>query len=109
MVRLSDNTYVFRKKLIHTVGSHQEEVTVHLLGGANMSSDGTGQGGVTNQIGEVFTGHDSEVYEGLICCDASVIPTSLGRLYCKFFVITVAEYNRCESAGNDICSLRAIG
>ena len=56
---------------------------MHLLGGANMSSDGTGQGGVTNQIGEVFTGHGKEVYEGLICCDASIIPTALGKLYIK--------------------------
>ncbi|CAG8030059.1 unnamed protein product [Penicillium salamii] len=59
-------------------GRHQEEVTVHLLGGANMSCDGTGQGGATNQIGEVFTGHGSEVHDGLVCCDASVIPTALG-------------------------------
>ncbi|CAG8030940.1 unnamed protein product [Penicillium salamii] len=59
-------------------GRHQEEVTVHLLGGANMSCDGTGQGGATNQIGEVFTGHGSEVHDGLVCCDASIIPTALG-------------------------------
>ncbi|CAG7934649.1 unnamed protein product [Penicillium olsonii] len=59
-------------------GRHEEEVTVHLLGGANMSCDGTGQGGATNHLGEVFTGHDSEVHDGLICCDSSVIPTALG-------------------------------
>ncbi|CAG8906406.1 unnamed protein product [Penicillium egyptiacum] len=59
-------------------GRHQEEVTVHLLGGANMSNDGTGHGGVTNHLGEVFSGSNSEVYKGLMCCDASVIPTALG-------------------------------
>ncbi|KAJ5779576.1 CAZyme family AA3 [Penicillium paradoxum] len=59
-------------------GRYQEEITVHLLGGANMSSNGTGQGGVTNHLGEVFQGHGSEVYKGLMCCDASIIPTALG-------------------------------
>lgn len=44
-----------------------------------MSSDSTGQCGVTNHVGEVFTGHGCEVYSGLICCDASVIPTALGK------------------------------
>lgn len=43
-----------------------------------MSSDGTGQGGVTNNLGEVFSGPGDEVYEGLVCCDASVVPTALG-------------------------------
>jgi hypothetical protein len=51
---------------------------VHPLGGANMSSDGTGRAGVTNHLGEVFTGYGSEVYKGLVCCDASIIPTALG-------------------------------
>ncbi|KXG53031.1 uncharacterized protein PGRI_000810 [Penicillium griseofulvum] len=57
---------------------HQEEITVHLLGGANMSNDGTGGCGVTNHLGEVFSGPDSQVYKGLVCCDASIIPTALG-------------------------------
>lgn len=43
-----------------------------------MSGDGTGQGGVTNHMGEVFTGSDDKVHKGLVCCDASVIPTALG-------------------------------
>lgn len=51
---------------------------MHPLGGANMSSDGTGRAGVTNCLGEVFTGRGSEVHKGLVCCDASIIPTSLG-------------------------------
>ena len=59
-------------------GRSKEEVSVHPLGGANMSRDGTGREGVTNSLGEVFSGHGSEVYPGLVCCDASVIPTSLG-------------------------------
>lgn len=43
-----------------------------------MSSDGTGHAGVTNHLGEVFTGKGSEVYKGLVCCDAAIIPTALG-------------------------------
>ncbi|EAW17024.1 uncharacterized protein NFIA_003800 [Aspergillus fischeri NRRL 181] len=58
-------------------GRHQEEVTVHLLGGANMSRDGTEREGVSNHLGQVFTGHGSEVHEVLLCCDASIIPTAL--------------------------------
>lgn len=45
-----------------------------------MSNDGTGHGGVTNHLGEVFSGSNSEVYKGLVCCDASIIPTALGML-----------------------------
>ncbi|KAJ5169647.1 uncharacterized protein N7500_002430 [Penicillium coprophilum] len=59
-------------------GRHQEEITVHLLGGANMSNDETGHGGVTNHLGEVFSGSNGEVHKGLVCCDASIIPTAIG-------------------------------
>ena len=56
----------------------QEEITVHPIGGANISYDGTGRGGVTNTMGEVFVGTGSEVHEGLVCVDGSVVPTALG-------------------------------
>lgn len=46
-----------------------------------MSRDGMGQGGVTNHLGEVFSSNDSAVYQGLICCDGSVVPSSLGKLF----------------------------
>ncbi|KAL3254715.1 hypothetical protein ABHI18_008743 [Aspergillus niger] len=59
-------------------GREQEEVTVHPLGGANMSSDGTGRGGVTDHLGQVYIGHGSAKHEGLVCCDASIVPTALG-------------------------------
>lgn len=64
-------------QLRYDAGLYKDEVTVHPLGGANMSRDGTGREGVTNHLGQVFTGHGSEVHDGLVCCDASVIPTSL--------------------------------
>lgn len=43
-----------------------------------MASDGTGESGVTNHQGEVFTGSGTEVHDGLIVTDAAVIPTALG-------------------------------
>ncbi|RAL03117.1 FAD/NAD(P)-binding domain-containing protein [Aspergillus ibericus CBS 121593] len=59
-------------------GSQKAEVTVHPLGGANMSRDGTGREGVTNHLGQVYKGHRREKHEGLVCCDGSVVPTALG-------------------------------
>jgi hypothetical protein len=55
------------------------EMTVHPLGGAIMSADGTGLGGVVKHQGELFTGHGKGTHKGLYCIDASIIPTSLGR------------------------------
>jgi hypothetical protein len=46
--------------------------------GACMSKDGTGEYGVTNHIGEVFTGNGNETLPGLIVTDGAVIPTALG-------------------------------
>lgn len=77
MTRLNFLTFSL---LIFDLGHPQVEVTVHPLGGANMSRDGTGCEGVTNHIGQVFTGPGSEVYEGLLCCDGSMVPTALGQL-----------------------------
>ena len=59
--------------------NQKEEITVHPLGGAIMSSDGTGVNGATNHLGQVFTGKGTDVYEGLVCVDGSVIPTALGN------------------------------
>ncbi|KAL6232124.1 hypothetical protein BDW75DRAFT_247402 [Aspergillus navahoensis] len=49
-------------------GRHQEEVSVHALGGANMSRDGTGREGVTNDLGQVYTGRGTDVHRGLRRC-----------------------------------------
>jgi hypothetical protein len=54
-------------------------ITVHPLGGAVMSNDGTGLGGVVNHRGQLLVGKGHEVYEGIVCVDGSIIPTSLGK------------------------------
>ena len=54
------------------------EMTVHPIGGANMSSDGTGQKGVTNHLGQVFQGSGQEVHDGLVVVDGAVVPAALG-------------------------------
>ncbi|KAF7366427.1 FAD/NAD(P)-binding domain-containing protein [Mycena sanguinolenta] len=62
----------------HAAFHQQEEITVHALGGAIMSSDGTGRSGATNHLGQLFKHEGREVYEGLVCVDGSVIPGALG-------------------------------
>jgi hypothetical protein len=56
----------------------QKEITVHPIGGANMSSNGTGANGVTNHLGQVFKGLNTEVYDGLVVVDGAVVPAALG-------------------------------
>ncbi|KAF2790259.1 FAD/NAD(P)-binding domain-containing protein, partial [Melanomma pulvis-pyrius CBS 109.77] len=53
-------------------------MTVHPLGGARMSSDGTGLQGAVNHVGQLFVGNGEEVHEGIVCVDGSTIPTALG-------------------------------
>ncbi|KAL1840066.1 hypothetical protein VTJ49DRAFT_842 [Mycothermus thermophilus] len=56
----------------------EQQITVHPIGGACMAGDNTGKTGVTNHVGQVFTGNGSETHDGLIVTDGSVIPTALG-------------------------------
>ncbi|KAH7413773.1 hypothetical protein DE146DRAFT_707398 [Phaeosphaeria sp. MPI-PUGE-AT-0046c] len=58
------------------------KITVHPMGGAVMSADGTGLGGVVDHRCELFTGPGNETHKGLYCVDASVVPTSLGTNPC---------------------------
>lgn len=57
------------------------QLTVHPLGGAPMSSDGTGRHGAVDHMGRVFTGEDSQVHHRLLCVDAAVIPTAISGSY----------------------------
>jgi choline dehydrogenase-like flavoprotein len=78
----------------------QQEITVHPIGGANMSKDGTGEFGVTNHFGEVFTGNGSETYPGLVVTDGAVVPTALGAN--PFATITALAERSVEYAARNI-------
>lgn len=54
------------------------QVSVHPIGGAALSSDGTPDEGVTTSYGELLTGTGKEIHEGIVCVDGSVIPSALG-------------------------------
>ena len=56
----------------------KQEITVHPIGGACMSNDGTGEGGATSQYGEVFSGPGKDTHRGLFVTDGAIIPTALG-------------------------------
>ncbi|KFY80605.1 hypothetical protein V499_00576 [Pseudogymnoascus sp. VKM F-103] len=56
----------------------KQEITVHPIGGACMSSCGTGRTGTTNHFGQVFKGNGKETHEGLIVTDGAIVPTALG-------------------------------
>ena len=44
----------------------------------NLSDDGTANGGVTSHLGEVLTGDQDRIHDGLIVVDGAVVPTALG-------------------------------
>ncbi|RFU30772.1 hypothetical protein B7463_g5567, partial [Scytalidium lignicola] len=78
----------------------EQEITVHPIGGAYMSSNGTGDLGVTNHAGEVFTGQGEETYPGLVVTDAGVIPTALGVN--PFATITALAERSVELTANKL-------
>ncbi|KAF2477526.1 FAD/NAD(P)-binding domain-containing protein [Lindgomyces ingoldianus] len=70
-------------------------VTVHPLGGARMSFDGTGRQGAVNNIGQLFnSGGGEDVYEGIVCVDGSIIPTALSVN--PFATITALAERSCD-------------
>lgn len=84
------------------------EITVHPLGGAVMSSDGTGLGGVVSHRGEVLIGDSDKVHEGLFCVDGSIVPTSLGKMSLSSNRLShTDQQHRCESLRYDHCASRA--
>lgn len=77
-----------------SVGSMREQLTVHPLGGAIMSYDGTGQHGAVDHMGRLFTGQGTKVHKGILCVDAAVIPASLGIN--PFATITALAERTCD-------------
>lgn len=77
-----------------SAGYMREQLTVHPLGGAIMSSDGTGRHGAVDHMGRLFAGEGSEVHRGILCVDAAVIPTSLGIN--PFATITALAERSCD-------------
>ncbi|KAF5009908.1 hypothetical protein FDECE_3893 [Fusarium decemcellulare] len=89
----SDNVnrvHAFLKKMTDNVGGQFitnpawrflgcQEITVHPIGGARVSSDGTSNKGVVNSMGQVFKGNDTqEIHEGLVVCDGAAVPAAVG-------------------------------
>ena len=74
----------------------QQEITVHAIGGASISNDGTPKGGATDSLGRVFTGIDSEVHDGLLVVDGAAVPTALGVN--PFATITALAERSVEAA-----------
>jgi hypothetical protein len=82
-------------------------MTVHPLGGAVMSNDGSGLGGVVDYRGRLFRGIGRDVYDDICCMDGSIIPASLGNSYPGPSLQTLADlllyrsepmrYYRCSS------------
>ena len=76
----------------------QQEITVHPIGGASMSSDGTGANGATDTFGRVLKGNGSDVYDGLVVVDGSAVPTALGVN--PFATITALAERSVEAAAD---------
>ena len=74
----------------------QQEITVHPIGGASISSDGTGTNGATDSFGRVLKGSGTDVYDGLVVLDGSAVPTALGVN--PFATITALAERSVEAA-----------
>jgi GMC oxidoreductase len=94
---LIGGTYIKNPLLVPELGDC--EIAVHPLGGANMSSDGTGESGVTNHLGQVFEGLGSEVYDSLVVVDGAVIPSALAVN--PFATITALAERSVEGVANE--------
>lgn len=74
----------------------QQQITVHAIGGAGISNDGTGANGATDSFGRILKGLGSDVYEGLVVVDGAAIPTALGVN--PFATITALAERSVEAA-----------
>lgn len=48
------------------------------MGGATISSDGTGVNGAVDEFGQLLKGQGKDVYGEIVVVDAAVLPTALG-------------------------------
>lgn len=76
----------------------QQQVTVHIIGGARMAPDGNGLSGATDDTGRLFSGNEREVHDGLIVVDGAIIPTALGVN--PFATITAVAERAVHEAAN---------
>ncbi|EHY60577.1 hypothetical protein ABEF92_002714 [Exophiala dermatitidis] len=74
----------------------EQEITVHIMGGATISSDDTGVKGAVNQYGQVLKGKGKEVHDGIIVVDGAALPTALGVN--PFATITALAERSVEAA-----------
>jgi hypothetical protein len=77
-------------------------MTVHPLGGAVMSNDDTGLGGVVSHRGELFATPGVELHKGIFCLDGSVVPTSLGKWH--ILVNPPGRYDLTTTKGVNPCA-----
>ncbi|KAK1590288.1 glucose-methanol-choline oxidoreductase [Colletotrichum navitas] len=56
----------------------EKEITVHAIGGARISADGTGASGGVNDKGQLFVDNTDKVHKGLVVCDGTIVPAALG-------------------------------
>ncbi|KAK2794237.1 hypothetical protein FQN50_009931 [Emmonsiellopsis sp. PD_5] len=56
----------------------KQQVSVHPMGGANMSGDGSGEQGVTSEFGELLSGNGRDIHNGIVVVDGALVPGSLG-------------------------------
>ena len=74
----------------------KQEITVHAIGGASISSDGTGANGATDSLGRVLKGDGADVYDSLVVMDGAAVPTALGVN--PFATITALAERSVEAA-----------
>lgn len=96
---LADMTHAFGGTYVNSpfyTNFGQQEITVHPVGGACISGDGTGARGGANHIGELFVGEKDVVHDGLFVVDGAAVPTALGVN--PFATITALAERSVEAA-----------
>ncbi|GKT78487.1 glucose-methanol-choline oxidoreductase [Colletotrichum tofieldiae] len=77
----------------------EKEITVHAIGGARISSTGTGATGGVNHKGQLFVDESSDVHKGLVVCDGTIVPAALGVN--PFATITALAERSVEKVAED--------